>query len=202
MPATARGAAVRDIGGVPVADLIAQLHAGDHRAVTTLYTALYPSLWRLAMVRTRSADIAKELVHETFLALWMRRTAIDAGTDLAVYLAVAVRNRTRDFRAHEDVVATADGAILSGAVRNPALGEPTPRPDIETERADFRTAYELALTALDDREREAVLLRWDEGYTLERVGQVLGISKMGAHKIVARAQAKVQRLLAAYDPRR
>jgi RNA polymerase sigma-70 factor (ECF subfamily) len=153
------------------------------------------------MLRVRAADIAKEIVQETFLSLWMRREAIEVGTDLAVYLAVAVRNRTRDFRAHEDVVAHTDDAILSGAMRNPVLGEPTPRPDVETERADFREAYERALAVLDEREREAVLLRWDEGYTLERIGRVLGISKMGAHKIVARAQAKVQRLLSAYDPR-
>jgi len=178
--------------------LLGRLRTGDADALTQLYDLLFPSLWRLARLRTHAADIAEELVHDVFLSLWVRRAALPRDLDLRVYLAAAVRNRARDLTAHDRVVHALENAVSRVQLDPPAIGTTPSESDATVETAEFYAAYRRALTVLSEREREAVLLRWEEGFTLEQVAGVLGMSVMGARAAILRAQRKVQDGLADY----
>jgi RNA polymerase sigma-70 factor (ECF subfamily) len=163
-----------------------------------LYEALFESLWRIAMLRTWSSELAEEIVHDVFLALWTRRTTIDVAMDIQVYLAVAVRNRTRNLRAHDQVVQATATQVTQAQADVPAMGQAPIAADSAVEVEEFWSAYRRALALLTDREREAALLRWEEGFTFEQVAQVLGLSVVGARGVILRAQRKVQAALAEY----
>ncbi len=180
------------IGGVPVREILTKLHDSDQDALTMLYDEFFTSLWRLAMLRTRSAETAEEAVHDVFLSLWIRRATINIDTDIQVYLAAAVRNRTRDVQAHERVVHSMETSVNELRLPLPAMSQALPPTDAAAEADEFWVAYHRALQTLTEREREAVLLRWEEGLTLEQVGRILGMSTMGAQKLILRAQRKVR----------
>jgi RNA polymerase sigma-70 factor (ECF subfamily) len=163
-----------------------------------IYDTFFHTLWRIAMLRLRVAQAAEEAVHDVFLSLWVRRESLRTDLDLRVYLAAAVRNRTRDMQAHERVVHSMETLVDRGAVAPPAIGREAPVADAVLETGEFWDAYRRALRMLTEREREAVLLRWEEEFTLEQVGRVLGMSTMGARALILRAQRKVQMALAEY----
>jgi len=184
-PAPVRAA----IGGVAVPELLFRLRNGDRDALTTLYAGLFESLWRVAELQTRSAEVAKDVVHDVFLWLWMHRTSIASDIDVRVYLTAAVRNRARDLAKHARVVESHEHRSPTPDVAGVAR-QTTPT-DAVAESEEFLTAYHDALSLLSERELTAAMLRWEEGLTLEQIAQVLGVSTRGAGGIIARAQAKV-----------
>jgi RNA polymerase sigma factor (sigma-70 family) len=71
-------------------------------------------------------------------------------------------------------------------------------PVAEAELHDFYTAFYRALALLSDRERIALRMRLEDELTFEQIGTMLGVSKMGAQKMVVRAEQKIRELLAQY----
>jgi RNA polymerase sigma-70 factor (ECF subfamily) len=187
-----------DLEGIPVETVLARIRDDDTEALAVLYRALFPSLWRLAMLRAGSTALAEEMVHDVFLALWLRRGHLATNVDIHVYLAVAVRNRARDWHAHARVIRATEDAVTHALQDPPAINQGSAPPDVIAESHEFVAAYQRALTALSDREREAAVLRWEDGLSFEQIAVVLGLSKNGVRKILLRAQTRVQADLAAY----
>jgi RNA polymerase sigma-70 factor (ECF subfamily) len=186
------------IGGVPPDVLLTGLRAGDLAAFETLYLALYKILWSIALLQTRSAETAEEIVHDVFSRLWVNRATLRIDGDIKVYLSAAVRNAARNVRKHVRVVDAMERAVSGAVLTLPASGQPLEATDVVVEHDEFLRAYREALTTLTEHERTAAYLRWEEGWSLEQVGDVLGMSKMGAHKVMARVQRKLQLLLSGY----
>lgn len=181
-----------------IADALARLRTGDAHAFAVIYDAFFPSLWRLASLRTQAPDLAEDLVHDVFLALWRRRETLPDVLDLAVYLAVAVRNQTRNVRTHDRIVGAVEEAVADARIAPPALGMRADDASTAAEATEFREAYERALAVLPAREREAAMLRWGDGLTFEQIAQILGMSAMGARGVILRAQQRIQADLERY----
>ena len=67
---------------------------GDEKALASLYQLFSKRLLHFATVLTRSAELAEEIVEDTFVKLWSKRDDIRNITNLNVYLYVAVKNRS------------------------------------------------------------------------------------------------------------
>jgi RNA polymerase sigma-70 factor (ECF subfamily) len=186
------------IEGLPVGEVLAGIRVGDQTALASLYRAMYALLWRIALLMTRSAATAEEVVQDVFLALWARREVLDVEVDIQVYLAAAVRNRANDIGRHGMVVSTVERAVEQHTLDAPAVGMAAPAPDVAVETQEFYDAYYRALALLTKRERTALLLRWEQELTFEQIGGVLGLSNVGARAVVLRGQQKIQQALADY----
>jgi RNA polymerase sigma factor (sigma-70 family) len=195
-PAPSRIPSREQIDGVPVPELLARMRTGDRDALGTIYLAYYPALCRLGALLTRSQTIAEEIVQDVFYSLWMRRDTIDVGTDLRVYLHGAVRNLASKSRRHERIVAETVEATMQERLDLAVVAQRTPQPDVAAEGAQFAVAYQHILRTLTERDRVALRLRWEEGFTFEQIAQVLSLSTVGARGVVLRAQQKVQDALA------
>jgi len=186
------------IDGVPAAELVAQLRGGSRAALATLYGALHTPLWRMAVVLTRSRDRADEIVQDVFLALWQRHEQLPHDLDVRAYAYAAVRNLAKQRARHDGVVMRFEHAAAHDSAIPPAMGQAGPDAATHVESADFYAAFSRALRVLKDRERIALRLRLEDEFTFDQIGEALGISKMGAHKLVARAEQKIRELLADY----
>ncbi len=147
---------------------------------------------------THSPDTAKEVVHDVFLNLWIRRTVLDTQLDIRVYLNSAVRNRVRNLRKHARVVEGVEAAVEQQILDAPAMSQQEDGADVRIESHEFYEAYRDVLTTLTERDRTALVLRWEEGMTLEQIGKIFGVSIVGARGIVLRAQEKVRKALTKY----
>ncbi len=182
--------------GVPSPELLERIRANDKNALAILYHALFDELWSIAIIRTCEAATAEEVLQDVFLRLWMRRDRLDVNLDIRVYLAASVRNQTRDLSKHFRVVDATAQAVTQARRDPPGFGEGPLAPDAQLETKEFLDAYHEAVSTLTEQEKIAVHLRWEQGMTFEQVGEVLSLSKVGARKIILRAQRKVQILLA------
>jgi len=180
--------------GIPADELLERLRQGDRTALETWYRALHDPLWRMAIVLTGSREHAEEIVQDVFLALWAQRERVSS--DVRAYLYASVRNAAKLRYRHTHVIDRLQTRVARGYTEPPAVAHSDTNPATHVETADFYDAFRRALTALSDRERIALRLRLEDELTFDQIGTSLGISKVGARKLVLRAEAKIRELLA------
>jgi RNA polymerase sigma factor (sigma-70 family) len=182
------------IDGIPADELLAQLRQGSRAALETWYRALHDPLWRMAVVLTRSREHAEEIVQDVFLTLWKHREHISS--DVRAYLYTSVRNAAKERRRQDQMVVRLHDSVAHGYVDSPAMGEGSFDPAARVETGDFYDAFRRATASLTEREALAFRLRLEEELTFEQIGELLGVSKVGARKMIMRAEEKVRALLA------
>lgn len=185
--------AATEIDGIPGDEIVARIRAGDQDAFAALYMAFRDRLWRFAATLGQSPDVAQELVQELFLSLWTRRASLVVREDIAVYLLTAVRHRVYKVTRHARVVARFRDATVHETPLETSVD--VAASDAAMDMDAVRRAIAEALETVTPRERAALMLRWGEGRTYDDIGAVLGVSAMGAHKMVARAMERVRPLL-------
>lgn len=78
-----------------------KLRDGDKTAFEFIYTKYYSSLYLHAYNKLRDREIAKDIVHDMFAGIWLRKETLEINTGLAYYLYTSIRNRVIDYIAKE-----------------------------------------------------------------------------------------------------
>ena len=203
----------------PDVALLAQVAAGSHDALATLYDRHAIAIHALARRMTGDPLIAEEVVQETFLVLWNRAELFDAGIgSLSTWLHAIARNRTID-RLRSigrrplvvtlsgdggdglDATAKADriveaGTIVGGAA--PGIG-----PEAAAEAAEARVAVDRALGEMPELERMVIELAYREELSqseiASRLGWPLGTVKTRTRRALAHLREVLEPIL--QDPR-
>jgi len=71
-----------------------QISRGNEKAFTELYGLFHRKLFYFSKAIVRSAEMAEEVVEDVFVKLWSNRVQLVSIQNLAVYLYVAVKNRS------------------------------------------------------------------------------------------------------------
>jgi RNA polymerase sigma factor (sigma-70 family) len=192
-PSAVRTSRTFEIDGISGNDWVTRIRTGDPNALAAVYRALRAKLWRFAVTLTGDDARAHDIVHDVFMALWARRDTLVVRDALDVYLFSAVRYRVSKLRRHHAVVRRFAESVM--AVPDRELGENPVLSDASAEADEMRRAIHLAIETLPPRDRAALMLRWSEERTYEEIGRVLGVTAMGAHKMVIRALNRVRPLL-------
>lgn len=82
-------------------ELFALLSNNDHGAYTEIYNRYSGILYIHAYRRLKDREEARDLIHELFTVLWVKREQLILKTALSAYLFKAVRNRVIDLVAHK-----------------------------------------------------------------------------------------------------
>lgn len=153
--------------------------------LTELFHLYYGSLVRMLYRRTGDRDRAEDLAQETFA----RAVAAPPDNPRPWLFAVAL-NLVRE-----------DGRRAVRQDRRLELLRQDPRasadPASELERNDAVAAVRAALLTLNDRDREALLLK-AEGFNYDEIAATLGLAKGAIGTTLARAR---RRLVEAYEAR-
>jgi RNA polymerase sigma-70 factor, ECF subfamily len=144
-----------------------------------------PHLRAFALSRTRNLDRAEDLVQETILKAWDKRTSFEPGTKLTAWLFTILRNQhisehRKVVREVEDV----DGIYASGLV---ALPDQIGRLEIQD--------ISVALNKLCPEYREALLLVGVQGMGYEDAAVVMGTAVGTAKSRVNRARKHLAEFL-------
>jgi RNA polymerase sigma-70 factor (sigma-E family) len=177
-------------GPEPDADqMVALLHSipelDADQAVAQLYSTHYQALVRLATSLVRDAATAEEVVQDAFVAMrggWQRLG--DAEKALA-YLRQAVVNRSRSVLRPRTV-----------AGGNPQQALPdTPGAEHGALGLLEQAAARAALRGLPDRQREAIVLRYDAGLSEDEIAAAMGISRGAVKSHTARGLSALRAAL-------
>jgi RNA polymerase sigma-70 factor (ECF subfamily) len=150
--------------------------------LTELFEQYYGSLVRMLYRRTGDRDRAEDLAQETFA----RAVAAPPNNPRPWLFAVALNLVREDGRR-----AVRQGRRLE-LLRTDDRGEQGPENDYE--RNERSAAVHSALATLNERDREALLLK-AEGFNYEEIAATLGLSKGAVGTTLARAR---RRLVEAY----
>ena len=148
-----------------------------------LFEELYPSLVRMLYRRTGDRDRAEDLAQETFA----RAVSAPPNNPRPWLFAVALNLVREDGR--KAVTRGRRLELLRNEQDRPAAG-----PEVEYERNEDVARVKAALARLNERDREALLLK-AEGFGYDEIASTLGLAKGAVGTTLARAR---RRLVEAY----
>ena len=145
---------------------------GDEKALASLYQLFSKRLLHFATVLTRSAELAEEIVEDTFVKLWSNRTELPNITNLNVYLYVAVKNRSLNAiarKAKELVHIPFDHLEID-------IGQSATDPYSLLITAEMMQRMQQAVEALPPRCKMIFKLIRQDGLSYKEVADILNIS--------------------------
>lgn len=80
---------------------IKHLKDGNELVFNQIIQAYWPRLKKFAVIYTQDEEVAKELVQDTFLALWNKRKELKDDTSLITFLMVVCRNKCLNYLAQK-----------------------------------------------------------------------------------------------------
>ncbi len=174
----------------------AQRERGFHEEVLPHLDAVY----RFALRLSGEADVAEDLVQETFLRAWRAFDQYEPGTRARSWLFTICRNlylRQRERgRRHTEIVEKE--APRSDAVINPLWSETR---DTDPEGRFFASIVDdevlRAIDALPEEYRTAVVLSDLEGMNYQEIGEVLDVPVGTVKSRLSRGRRRLQKVL--YD---
>ncbi len=171
--------------------VIRDVLAGDPEAFGLLVERYQRPIYNLMLRATGAAHTAADLAQDTFLRAYENLERFRPGARFFSWLYAIGMNRARDWlRAaglrRETGLESLDGADFPG--------NPGDQQERLAERLDLERVHR-AVTRLPLEQREALLLRYREDFSLLEVAEALGISLSAAKMRVHRALETVRRAL-------
>jgi len=178
------------------ADLFALLCNGDHRAYTEIYDRYSGLLYIHAYKRIRNREEARDLIHELFTVLWVKRQEINLKTELSAYLYRAVRNRVIDLVNHQKMQASYVSSFHGLASNG------TNVTDHAVRQKELSQLIEKEISALPEKMQQVFNLSRNEYMSHKEISETLEISELTVRKQINNAlkvlRPKLSKLLSLF----
>lgn len=202
---------MQDLSAPSDAQLRDRLLAGDEEAFECLVAALHGPMLRFARQFISRADVAEEVVQETWLAVLNGLSAFEGRSSLKTWVFHILANRARTRAVREGrVVPFADlgqpdddgidpdlaARFSSGGMwSQPPAGWSADTPEAILLRREAMARFEEALDTLPPAQRTVVTLRDVDGLSAEDVCNILDISETNQRVLLHRARTRLRRAL-------
>ncbi|MEC4185311.1 sigma-70 family RNA polymerase sigma factor [Adlercreutzia sp. R21] len=180
-----------------LAILVHRAQEGDRTAFEELY-AITAQAQYFTIIGKVGVDAAADLLQELYLVVWRNIGSIHPDA-LISYLNTTTRNlclRHLNRRSTSQMpLPTSDEFLEDAGDNRKALFDTTATDDPAIAIADQDQQARLTMAlyeALDDQEREAVLLRFYQGLKLNEVAETMGISRATVKRVLARSLDKLR----------
>jgi RNA polymerase sigma-70 factor (ECF subfamily) len=170
--------------------LVARAKDGDGEAFGRLYDAYVDMVYRFIYFRVNDRALAEDFTSETFLRALRRISSIDyQGRDIGAWFMTIARNLILD---HKKSARTR----LEVPTAEDIEGEPNERSP-EAAVLDLVTSQRLmaAVRQLGDEQRECILLRFVQGFSVSETAAVMGKNDGSVKALQHRAIRKLAELI-------
>jgi RNA polymerase sigma-70 factor, ECF subfamily len=173
----------------PLAGLVAKAGKGDRVAAQALVEAVSPKLWRIAWRLLRDSEEAQDVTQEALIRMWKVAANWKPGkAKFETWLHQVTTNLCFDR------LRKAGRFVEEEAAPEPL--DPGPLPDADLSGTALRARIDLALAALPDRQRAAIVLTHYEELSGKEAGEILGISVDALESLLARGRRALRLTLA------
>jgi RNA polymerase sigma factor (sigma-70 family) len=170
---------------------------GDSAAFEELYRRYAPAAYGLAMRVTGQIQLAQDVVHDAFLALWRAPEAFDPARGVfRTFLLSLVHHRAVDTVRREERFKRRSLRMNLGPVEDEDSTEEVVE---EAWLAHRRSRIRAALLTLSPEQREVLELAYFHGFKQSQVAEQLGIPLGTVKTRTLAAMRKLQRTLAERD---
>jgi len=190
--------APRHASATEEAALVQAVQRDDPDALGTLYRTYFERLRRYAYQILRDDDTAQSLVQDVFVAVWERRAAWRLTGSLESYLYRAVRNRAWKVTRDDNIRTRLRSRAVTESGQSPGMASAQPDAVAHMERQELDALIAQALTALPERQQEALALRWSHQLRYADIARVMDVSEARVRQLVTRAEEQVREAVASY----
>lgn len=170
-------------------ELLDLLKGGDEAALQEIFLRFDHLLYQYAFRKLRSEEEAKDVVQETFIALWNTRKTLKINVSLASYLYRSVLNRVLNIFKHEAVVRKYVGK------QQLAAHTETTGTDFLLREKELRKIIEDEIAAMPPRMREIYRLKHQKYLSTKDVAEILNLSELTVSTQVKRALQRLRKRL-------
>lgn len=149
--------------------LLQQVEQGSKLAFDTLYEKYWEMSFSNAYKRLKDIDLAKDIVQEIFIHIWLNREALHID-NLPAYLNIAIRNRVIKLVAKQKITHPFFTHLNS-------MPEKKYLADGELLWKEFLTAYEALVNTLPPKRQLVFRLRFQEDMSTLEIAKELGLSR-------------------------
>jgi RNA polymerase sigma-70 factor (ECF subfamily) len=153
---------------------------------------------------TRSADLAEDLAQEVFLRIYKSRNTYLPTAKFSTWLYRIAHNVAsnhvrdvsvrREYQLSKAQNSSTSGLLLENIAVSPSGYQPTRNMDHQ-ERS---RVIMVALEALGERQRTAILLSKFEGMSYQEIGETMGLTVQAVKSLLMRARVNLKNLLEPY----
>ena len=163
-------------------DTISRLKAGDMRAFDEVYRNYAPKLFQFSLKLLKNRADAEEIVQETFLKLWAKRSKIDLYASFESYLFTIAYNTSMSFlrkrasqKKYVDYVKSLGLLETAGAALK------------KMEFEEFDLQIKEIIDQLPPRQKQVFHLSRKQGLSHQEIAEKLGLSKNTVENHMVRA---------------
>ncbi|TCC87858.1 RNA polymerase sigma factor [Pedobacter hiemivivus] len=163
----------------PDVELVRLLKTSDHAAFTEIYNRYFYLLYVHAVKKLRDEDLAKDLLHELFTKLWVRREWPLTAENLTGYLFTLTRNRILDHFSHQKVKAR-----YMDSLKNYMTTWSSSRTDALVRENDLNALINKEIDAMPKKMRAIFVLSRREQLTYTEIAEKLNTNENNVSKQV------------------
>ena len=142
-------------------------------------------VYRFLLKNIADEEIARDLVQDSFMKLWIRRKEVDFRKSKSYLFSTAYHTMIDHVRKNR---------------RMTSLEGNEHRYETHQEHySDLKEILELAVSRLPDIQRSVVLLRDYEGYSYQEIGEITGLSESQVKVYIYRAKLFLKKFIVAPD---
>lgn len=179
----------------------------DAAAFEELLRKYQPRLVRLMRTIGPRADMAEDLAQETFMRVFRARHRYEAGAKFSTWLFTiagnVARNAARSLgRRHEvnevDAPNSRDGSQAMGVLAATALEASGLMPTRLAEGSERAEIVRMAVEALGERQRMALMLSRFENMSYAEIADAMGLTTKAVKSLLSRARVNLREVLQPY----
>lgn len=177
-------------------DIIPKSAPGDPRVYECLMVEYFLFIYRLSFSILGDASEADDAAQETFIRAGSHLDTFQPGTHLKSWLARIAINTCRDQMRRLKTRTRLVDRLKIGSRQTRPTAASTEEVVLRNERQ--RTLHQ-SITALDEKHRLPVLLRYVHGMSIQEISQILQLSEGTVHSRLHYAHLKLRHSLTDYD---
>jgi RNA polymerase sigma factor (sigma-70 family) len=156
--------------------------AGDRDAYSRVYTEYFRKFYNYGRKFTRDISLIEDTIQEVFLDFWSKKEKLLAVANHETYFYSSFRYILLKKIKHAEKI------VHSTESHDPEVEFSIDQLIIKQElNVELQQKLQSALKTLTARQREAIFLRFYEGFSYEEVAEVLNITVKATYKVMARS---------------
>ena len=142
-------------------------------------------VYRFLLKSTRDADLANDLVQDSFMKLWLKRKTVDYKKSKSYLFSTAYHTMIDYIRKNERITRLEGNEHFS--------------PVSYDNYSDLKEVLNEAVNLLPDIQRSVVLLRDYEGYSYKEIGEITELSEAQVKVYIYRARLFLKKYIVSPD---
>lgn len=172
----------------------AGLRAGKREAFNGIFRHYYNKLFTYSVRIAGDQEMAKDALQELFIRLWERREYLGEAESIEAYLLSSVRRILLRIKDKNQKKAEYNRLYIEESAWVPfSMEEVLIQNDLNQEK---REALHKAIQTLNNRQREALFLRYYHGLTSSEISIVMDVNPQSVRNHLSRAIASLRTMLA------